>query len=64
MSEFNGISRLAAEGMIAGASPEQRAVLAALSEAEVNVLISVKHRLDVADPDVRAHQNGDGGVFH
>ena len=39
-------------------SPEQREVLAQLTEAEVLVLNSVKQRLDAVADDVEAHGGG------
>jgi hypothetical protein len=41
---------------------EQRTVLAALSADEVELLVSLKERLDAAEPDVVAHSEWVGGV--
>ncbi|WP_399177586.1 aroma-sacti cluster domain-containing protein [Streptomyces sp. WAC 05379] len=42
---------------------EQKAVLAGLSDSEIEILASVKSRLDTATPDVQAHEDKHGGVF-
>ncbi|MFJ4368344.1 aroma-sacti cluster domain-containing protein [Streptomyces chartreusis] len=42
---------------------EQKAVLAGLSDSEIEILASVKNRLDIATPDVQAHEDKHGGVF-
>lgn len=36
-------------------TPEQRAVLAGLSAAEIALLADIKGRLDAVEPDVQAH---------
>jgi hypothetical protein len=43
---------------------EQRAVLAALTPAETEVLLEIKRRLDDSEPEVHAHEAGlIGGLF-
>jgi hypothetical protein len=43
---------------------EQLAVLAALSTAEVDLLVDLKHKLDAAEPEVQAHVTVAGaGLF-
>lgn len=37
---------------------DQRAVLAGLSQDEVNMLLSIQQRLDAAGPDVQAYRLG------
>ncbi|WP_328914127.1 MULTISPECIES: aroma-sacti cluster domain-containing protein [unclassified Streptomyces] len=49
---------------VAGMPPEQRAVLAALTPAETDVLLEIKRRLDDSEPEVLAHEAGlIGGLF-
>jgi hypothetical protein len=57
------LARLDAVGVSVGASPEQRRLLAALSEQEVDVLTSIKQRMDAVEPDVRGHANDVGWTF-
>lgn len=63
MSEHDVMALLDASGVTAGASPQQRAVLAALTSEEAEVLVSVRSRLSAAEPDVAAHINDFGGTF-
>jgi hypothetical protein len=42
--------------------PAQRAAMAALTPEEADVLISLKERLEQAEPDVVAHAEWAGGV--
>jgi hypothetical protein len=49
---------------VAGMGEEQRAVLAALTPAETEVLLEIKQRLDDSEPEVHAHEAGlIGGLF-
>ena len=65
MAGSDALARLDAVAAIPGASEEQREVLATLSDREVDVLISIKERLDAGRPEVAAHaKEGDGGIFH
>ena len=55
MAGFDALARLEAAGAISGATPEQREVLATLSEEEVSTLLSIVQRLQAAEPDVQGH---------
>ncbi|WP_125525448.1 aroma-sacti cluster domain-containing protein [Streptomyces sp. WAC 05379] len=58
------LKNLASSGIsLDGIPDEQKAVLAGLSDSEIEILASVKSRLDTATPDVQAHVNKEGGVF-
>ncbi|WP_433890225.1 aroma-sacti cluster domain-containing protein [Streptomyces sp. CA-111067] len=49
---------------VTGMGEEQRAVLAALTPAETEVLLEIKRRLDDSEPEVHAHEAGlIGGLF-
>ena len=60
---LNNIEKLSGAGFNLGpANGDQQAVLAGLSETEVNTLLSVKQRVDAAGPDVQGHlQDSSGG---
>ncbi|MBR8642546.1 hypothetical protein KEF29_32710 [Streptomyces tuirus] len=66
MSEHHGqdpLGRLRRAGIPVDQMLEpQRQVLASLTEEEVEMLISLRHRLDEATPDVVAHSEWAGGV--
>ena len=58
---LNNIEKLSGAGFNLGpANGEQQAILAGLSESEVNTLLSVKQRVDGAGPEVEGHAV-DGG---
>lgn len=63
MSSFNAIERLQQHGLLEGLGAEQQAVLGSLSPAEVDVLVSVKNRIDASGGDVQAHISKEGGTF-
>jgi hypothetical protein len=58
----NNIDKLSGAGFNLGpANGEQQAILAGLSESEVNTLLSVKQRVDAASPEVEGHLNDSSG---
>ncbi|RSO03097.1 hypothetical protein DMH26_12635 [Streptomyces sp. WAC 05379] len=58
------LENLASSGIsLDGIPDEQKAVLAGLSDSEIEILASVKSRLDTATPDVQAHEDVHGGIF-
>lgn len=64
MSQFDPLARLEQAGLGSGITDEQRNVLATLSPDEVDVLTSVKQRLDAAGPEVAAHATEYGNIWY
>lgn len=63
-SDASVLERLAAAGLpLDELGEEQREVLAALSPAEAELLLSLKSRLDAVGPEVQAHASLAGGAL-
>jgi hypothetical protein len=64
VDERNPLEILAEAGLpVDRLPPEQRDVLAELSPGELELILSLKDRLDGAEPDVVAHSEWIGGAI-
>jgi hypothetical protein len=64
MTHDPALDRLHQAGFAVDAlTPEQRAVLTALTSDELDLLVDIKGRLDEVGPDVQAHSEIAGGAL-
>ena len=63
MSDPTVVARLEEAGLIPGTTRTEKEALAGLSEQELQVLQSIKSRLDEAIGEDTVHRPEDGGLF-